>query len=448
MNDSPKKPDQRRGWVRLIVFFILLALLIFFANRFWVKSDITYYFTLLEMTHRDDIDIAFVGSSVVAFNFDPETVTEKTGRVAFDASIGAAGIPSSVEIARQMFKTSSPELVVLVIDPQMLLFSGEDIQAQIRMLPFVKNPVERLAYSLDLAMEDGKYLDRLLLFRLQPITSFEDFRNNIELYTDPSGYAERHGLCREGPHTYRGQGHVHVNRSMDRGGLLEVMSIRPYIACEDSVLYSYTQRKLLEFKALCEKNGAKLLVMFGPDLTVYRLAVQGYVEKYEATAAFCAENGIDFCDFTLAHPEFLPCMDDYYYDVFHLNGKGSRVFSEKLSEYLNLYLAGEPVDQLFYANQQEALDHIDFITNTWINDETADGVITLTADCNCGPNVTPEYRFTLETADGSVTTLRDYGEDPVLSIQADTIPADSALRVYARPKDDPGQAPVRYTLYP
>ena len=71
MNDSPKKPDQRRGWVRLIVFFILLALLIFFANRFWVKSDITYYFTLLEMTHRDDIDIAFVGSSVVAFNFDP-----------------------------------------------------------------------------------------------------------------------------------------------------------------------------------------------------------------------------------------------------------------------------------------------------------------------------------------------------------------------------------------
>ena len=53
------------------------------------------------------------------------------------------------------------------------------------MLPFVKNPVERLAYSLDLAMEDGKYLDRLLLFRLQPITSFEDFRNNIELYTDP-----------------------------------------------------------------------------------------------------------------------------------------------------------------------------------------------------------------------------------------------------------------------
>ena len=75
-------------------------------------------------------------------------------------------------------------------------------------------------------------------------------------------------------------------------------------------------------------------------------------------------------------------------------------------------------------------------------------MITLTADCNCGPNVTPEYRFTLETADGSVTTLRDYGEDPVLSIRADTIPADSALRVYARPKDDPGQAPMRYTLYP
>ena len=75
MNDTPKKPGQRRGWMRLILFLLLLVPFVFFANRFLLKTDTVYYYTMLEMTHRDDIDIAFVGSSVVTYNFDPTVVT-------------------------------------------------------------------------------------------------------------------------------------------------------------------------------------------------------------------------------------------------------------------------------------------------------------------------------------------------------------------------------------
>ena len=71
----------------------LLTLFVFFANRFLLKTDTVYYYTMLEMTHRDDIDIAFVGSSVVTYNFDPAVVTEQTGRVAYDAGLGAIGVP-------------------------------------------------------------------------------------------------------------------------------------------------------------------------------------------------------------------------------------------------------------------------------------------------------------------------------------------------------------------
>lgn len=445
MNDTPKKPGQRRGWARLILFFILLTPFVFFANRFLLKTDKVYYYTMLEMTHRDDIDIAFVGSSVVTYNFDPAVVTEQTGRVAYDAGLGAIGVPTSVEVARQLFRTNHPELVVLVIDPVSLLFPNEDIQAQIRMLPFIRNPVERLVYTLDLSTQDGKFLDRLLPFKLQPIASFEDFSRNVELFFDPAGYAERHNLLWDGPLAYRGHGHVHVNRSVEKGGLLQGMSIRPYTACEDSELFPYTEKKLLEFKMLCDEQGARLLVMFGPDLTVYRLAVHGYVQKFESVAQLCRQNGIDFCDFTLARPEFIPVLDDYYYDVYHLNGEGSRFFSRKLSEYLNLYLAGEPVDHLFYASQQEALEHIDFITNVWVNGEIRDGTLTLMADCNRGPNVTPEYRFMLETADGNATPLQEYSEERLLSLALDDVPEDSRIVVYARPRDDPQKEPVRYS---
>lgn len=76
MNDTPKKTDQRRGWARLLLFLLLLVPFIFFANRFLLKTDTVYYYSMLEMTHRDDIDIAFVGSSVVTYNFDPQIISE------------------------------------------------------------------------------------------------------------------------------------------------------------------------------------------------------------------------------------------------------------------------------------------------------------------------------------------------------------------------------------
>lgn len=444
MNESPRKPEQRRSWLRLIAFFLLPAAFIFCANRLLTKTDTTYYYTLLEMTHRDDIDIAFVGSSVVTYNIDPQIVSEQTGLVAYDAGIGSAGLPTSVEIARQLFETNSPELVVLVIDAMALLSEEEDIQAQIRMMPFIPNPIERMAYTLELAMQDGKYLDRLLPFKLQPVASVGEFERNLELYLDPTGYADRHDLLAYSEHSYRGQGHVCVNRSPKKGELLKRLSVRTYNAEVDRSLYPCIQRKLLEFKALCEENGARLLVMFGPDMTVYRLSMADYLAKYEGIADFCAQHSMDFCDFTLARPEFLPCLDDYYCDSYHMNGEGARLFSEKLSEFLTLYLAGQPAGHLFYASQQEALAHVDFITNVWLTGEKQGGTLTVTAASNHGPRVTPEYRFTRLDKQGRETELRGYAKDSTLSVSGEVSEDGGCIVVYARPKDDPGQQPVSY----
>ena len=444
MNDSPRKPEQRRGCLRLIAFFLLPAAFIFCANRLLMKNDTTYYYTLLEMTHRDDIDVAFVGSSVVTYNIDPQVVTGETGLVAYDAGIGAAGLPTSVEIARQLFATNSPELVVLVIDAMTLLHEEEDIQAQIRMMSFIPGPIERMAYTLELAAQDGKYLDRLLPFKLQPVASADDVADNLELYLDPAGYAYRHDLLAYSEHSYRGQGHVCVNRTPRKGELLQRLSVRSYDAEADSSLFPFTQRKLLEFKALCEENGARLLVMFGPDMTVYRLSMVDYLAKYEGVADFCASHDMDFCDFTLARPEFLPCLDDYYYDSYHMNGEGARLFSEKLSEFLMLYLTGQPVGHLFYASQQEALDQVDFVTNVWLTGETRGDVLTVTAESNHGPRVTPEYRFTHLNRNGEETELRGYAEGCTLSVPGELKENGGCIVVYARPKDDPGQQPVCY----
>ena len=68
----------------------------------------------------------------------------------------------------------------------------------------------------------------------------------------------------------------------------------------------------------------------------------------------------------------------------------------------------------------------------------------LTAGCNTGPGVTPEYRFTLVTADGAETELRGYSEERVCSVSREALSCGGTIVVYARPKNDPGQEPVFY----
>ena len=443
MNPAPKRG---RGWLRLLAFFLIPMLFIYAANRLLLCPDAHSYFTLTDLTHRQDIELALVGSSVVGYNIDPDIITEKTGLSTFDASIGMMGLPSSVAVTRLLLEHNSPKYVALMLDASSLISPEESIQAQMRISPFIKNPLERLAYALDLAVQDGQYLDRLLLFKSMPVESLEDIRRIIELHTDPRGYYARRDMG-NGTTSYKGRGHVQVNLTPRRGKLLSTSSLRPYRASDHTGLYAYSKQKIREFVRLCKESGARPLVIIPPDLTAHRIAEIGYMDKSIALAEFCREEGIDFFDFSIARPEFLPRLDDYFYDLYHLNREGARLFSERFAEFLNLYTNSKPVDHLFYESQTAYLEDIDFITNVWFDTGMQDGTLTLSAACNCGPNVTPEYCFLYEAPDGTQTVLRDYNEDSAFCIRRDALAHEGKLLVWARPKDDPHQEPVFYERY-
>lgn len=440
---SPQ-PKKARGLLRLIAFFLLPALFTFAANRLLLQTDAHAYFTLRELTQREDIELALVGSSVVGYNFDPEIISEKTGLTTFNASIGMVSLPSALAITRLLLSSNTPQYVALVLDPSNLTSPQEDIQAQLRVSPFIKNPLDRLAYYLELAGLDGKYIDRLFLFKTMCVQSLHDVRKTLEIRADPRGYYERNGFA-ERTVRYKGQGHVEVNLTPRWGKLLSDTSIRPYQVSDHEGLYPYSERKILEFVRLCRESGAKPIVMIGPDLTAHRLAEIGYMDKSVALAKFCREQGIEFFDFSIARPEFIPRLDDYYYDFFHLNAEGSRLFSRKFADFMTLYLAGEPVDHLFYASQQDCLEHMDFITNAWFTIEPQSDALVLDAASNRGPNVTPEYAFMYEAPDGTQTLLRDYDAESAVRVPRDQAPSPGKITVYARPREDPQQRAVFYS---
>lgn len=437
-------PRNKHGWLRLLAFFIIPVIAVALANSYLMQTDAVGYYTLYEMTHTDDIDLALVGSSVVRNNFDPFVISEKTGLKAYDVTLGYMSMQSAIATTKLMFETHSPKYVALVMEPYNMTETAEDPQSQQRLWHFLKNPIDKLTYYLDLCSQDNKYIERALIFRTLCVESPADIKKTIDIRRDPAEYYTRSGLT-EGPVIYKGRGFTYVTLQPEWGAMLNETSLQPHMVSEYIGMPDYTARKIREYRKLCEENGAELIVVIAPDLVAHRLALYGYIDKAAMLMDFCKAEGIPCYDFSIPRPEFIPRLDDYFYDWYHLNGVGAGIFSEKFAEFFNLYTAGEPVDHLFYSSQQDFLQDIDYITNAWII-PTSDGVNDIyTANCNRGPNVTPEYQFVVRHADETETVLRDYSTDNVFTTPAGQISGET-LVVYVRPQQSPEQRPVYYTL--
>ena len=78
---------MKRKIIRLCVFLLGFVWLIIFANTFLIKTDTYARLTLAELQERDDIQVAFVGSSIVRDHFNAEMISEQTGFTCFSARL-------------------------------------------------------------------------------------------------------------------------------------------------------------------------------------------------------------------------------------------------------------------------------------------------------------------------------------------------------------------------
>ncbi len=416
--------------IRLAAFLLLCALLIPLGNTFLVQLDTFATLTMRDIRERNDIELAVVGSSIVQHHFNPEIITRETGLTTFDATITNMIMPDILALTRELYRTNRPEWIVLVLEAYSFDTVKTDPQTQMKLMPHLTDPRNRLRYCRDILETDGNAMRRLLLFNTFGFSSMADVQKAVRLRLDPDGALE--DLIRQsgGAYAYKDG---FVRREEETRAEDEL--IRTVIREETGytyALYDTTKEKLLEYKALCEANGSKLMVVLAPGMTAHALAEPGYLPFLESASAFCAESGIPCFNLMFAKPEFLPRLDSLYFDLYHMVGEGADILSEAFSKLFNAYRSGEDVSGWFYSDAQEYLASIDFITNVWLTRQSeADGHIAFLADCNRGSAVVPEYRFVLRGADGGETILRDYAADPSFSCPADAL-AGGTLRVYAR----------------
>jgi len=439
MHDKKKSP-----WLRLIAFLILPIASIFLFNQILIPNNEGIFYLYHELSHRDDVELALVGSSVVQSHFNPHIISDITGLETFCVSAGHMAMPGSVAATKFMYQSNKPQYVCLVVEPDTFNLTAEHRQTQQLLLPCTTNPFIAIPYYLDLCSQDGMYFDRLFVFRSFMAQSWKDVRDAIHIRLDPEGYFHQAEIGKSG--LYNGRGYY---RNLREGNGADALRFVPLLPTQDIALKPgiepYFIKKLTQYKALCEKNGSQLIVVMSPNMIAHALAKEGYVQKQIELADLCAQMDIPYFNFYLAKEDFLPRLDHYFVDTMHMDYHGADLFSEKFAEVFLDYIAGKETDHLFYHTADEFFATIHCITNTWINSQRQDGQDVYTAGCLHGASITPEYSFHLLAPDGTTTLVQPYSTNATYSCPSGAL-AGQKLRVYARPQGSSEESLIFYDI--
>lgn len=434
--------------VKLGVFCLGFVALALFGSFHFIQTDTISAMTMKEMQARDDIELAFVGSSIVRDHFNTEIIGEETGLTSFCVTVPTASMPSSIAIAKEMYRTHSPEWVVLVTEPYNFETVREATEAQYKLMPYLSDPLNMLEYYLRTCGEDGFYLDRLFMQRGFGAETLSDILKTFGMRYAPESTYARLAPSLDPTISYQGSGFLRHETEQRADDLIRTV-IREYTGYTYE-LFEGSREQILEFKQLCEENGSKLMVAIYPNHTAHALAEPGFLDYNDSLMAFCQEQGIPCYNFSYAKPELMDNLDDYFFDLYHMVGEGADILSRTFARVFNMHAASEDATSLFYRADWEYRDAIDFITNAWVAQympgsewnrawthdearvtELAKAQDVFLADCNRGTFVEPEYRFVLKNEDGSETLLQDYGVDTLYACQPGELDGKT-IRVYAR----------------
>lgn len=433
---------------KLALFMLGFVLLLVFANTHLIQTDTIARLTIHEMQQRDDIELALVGSSIVRDHFNAQLITEKTGMETFCATVPTASMPASIALTRELFKTSSPEWVVLVTEPYNFITVREAPEAQYKLMPFLSDPANMLDYYLRTTDEDGFYLDRLMMFREFGAKSLSDVVKTIGLRYFPERMYERLKPSMDPTVSYKGAGFLRHETDERADDLIRTV-IREYTGYYYALLPESAEQLRL-YKRLCEENGANLMVVIYPNHTSHALAEPGFIDYNDSLMRVCAEMDVPCFNFSYARPELMPNLDGYFFDLYHMVGEGADILSSAFCRVFSGHASGEDVRPLFYDHRWQYLDSLDFTTNCWLTRyepgsawnlalyhdearvaELARDYDVFLADCNHREAYTPEYRFVLLEEDGSEMLLQDYGVDNLYVCQPGAL-SGRTMRLYAR----------------
>ena len=424
--------------LRLLAFMAVFLAFLVLADFFLVETDSVVAATVREMQHSDDIELAVVGSSVVRDHFNERMIREKTGLRSFSVTGPGASFQSLAAFTEELYKTNRPSLIALILEPYNFNTAREDPQAQYKLMPWLTGVKTRLSYYLANARTDGSWLDRALMFREFPAETLASVQKTIGMRFDPKNTFD--SVQKDLTDVrYEGFGFLRHLTEPDLSDTIRREMIAEADDGYDYPLLSESKRMLLSYRDLVESHGSRLIVFISDNHTAHALAEPEYLRYMQHIMEFCRDQHIECYNLFYAKEEYLPNLDSFFYDLYHMTGEGADIQTAFFCRLLNAIRSGEDVSGWFYEKDWQYRESVTWITNCWVH-PVGGG---FAAGCNTGSMVTPQYRFLLQSAEGSIVLSDWSGTDKVKL----SLPEDAVLRVEARLSEHPEQAPV-YFEYP
>ena len=350
--------------LRAGLFLALLILLVAFGNRFLIQQDTIAYLTMEEIHNRSDIETAIIGSSIAQLHFDPDIIERHTGKETMCATITNLGLPGMLAMTREIFETNRPETVVLVVEGYTFQYVSEDMQTQFKLMPHLTSLRTKREYFHNLTRHDD-WLPRLLMMNSFGLASLNDVVKAFALRRDAKAYFDT--LLDEfgNPMTYT-SGYVPALAEADIAKVVrEELGYDP--EAHAGGMLDFCSEMLLTIRDVCEENGAKLLVIAYPALSVHAVAEPFYLEYLDLARQFSRDNGIPFYNFTYAREAFMPCLDEYFFDLHHFNKAGADIFSDAFGRFLVMLENSEDVEPLFKYSRYEYIDSLGEKRDAWLS---------------------------------------------------------------------------------
>jgi len=280
------------------------------------------------------------------------------------ATITNLGLPGMLAMTHEIFHTNRPETVVLVVEGFTSQHVSEDIQTQFKLMPHLTCLKTKHEYFHNLMRHDGLWLERMLMMNSFGLASWTDVYKAIALRRDAKAYFDT--LLDEfgDPMTYE-SGYVPALAEADIAPI-----VREELGLSDDHaggMIDFCCEMLLAIRDVCEENGAKLLVIAYPALSVHAVAEPFYLEYLDLARQFCRENDIPFYNFTYARETFMPCLDEYFFDLHHFNKAGADIFSDAFGRFLVMLERGEDVEPLFKYSRYEYIESLGDKRDMWLS---------------------------------------------------------------------------------
>ncbi|MCI8376563.1 MAG: hypothetical protein HFI29_14210 [Lachnospiraceae bacterium] len=424
--------EKEHLFFRATLFLLLLGLLIHIAD-YGLYNDSTYTrLTFHEMYQAKQIDITFIGSSIVQRHFEPEIWSECLEMEAFNLGTPLQTPDDAYYIMKELFKNQSPRYCIYGVN--WILFHDMDIYnnptKSYIVFDYLKPSLDKCVYGY-IAFRDKSLLNAWL-----PATrnTNEDLirtvNNVLEVKKTEAYQSYGNEIYKTLEDEYTGRGFLYSYKQIEKGtfGKPEGYSFRDYSVSQTYISY------MNKLKALCEANDCELIFIVPPLPYASMVWQEDYQEIVDFYVDIANDLDVTIFHFDLSKPEYLFMEDTDFYDYGHMSGKGAEKFSRAASELIKKYIDGEEIDQdeYFYSSYEELLDNSPWIFNAWL-EKTEDGY---QAYSTYGNNVNPEYCFQWSGDRGeSWHMLQVYSEKN--QIAGDKIPDGcDMLMVWARPEGE------------